>query len=949
MTRKIFHSHLAKTGLFITAIFLFFFQEATATHIRAGEITAERLDDPLTYRFTFIGFRDRGSTIPFGGGNFNFGDGVVIENVSQSAQISVVPINDDIDRVEFSVVHSYQAPEQYIVSYEEEYRNDDILNMANSVVTTFYVESMIEIDPFIGTNNYPILTVPPIDFAAVGALFIHNPGAFDQDGDSLSYKFVTPRQSRTQNVNSYRTLNSPEFYSNYSTGSEEGTEPTLTLNRRTGDLVWNAPGDAIQNGVREYNVAFMVEEWREIAGKWIRLSYIIRDMQIIVEETDNERPNLEVPEDICVAAGTTVSEIVQGTDPDQHPVRLEAFGGPFEVPSPATYSPFPPEFQESPGFLTFEWETSCGHVRERPYEVQFKVTDNPDVGPSLVNFETFRITVVGPAPRGLTTAVQPGKSIQLNWDDYSCSNADQMQIWRRVGSYEFEPDECQVGIPANTGYQLIDTVDISTTAYLDTNKGKGLAAGANYCYRLVAVFSKTGGRALSYVSEEACDSLIVDAPVITNVDVQSTSNTDGEILVRWAPPYQINQTIHPPDYTYDLFRAEGMTGANYEMIASGISDTVFTDTGLNTHGNAYNYFVRFYDSGGILVDSSASASSVKLQLRPLLRSIEVNWTAEVPWSLQSQDFPYHYIYRDQVLSDAPDQLVLIDSVDASARGLSYLDNGSFNNESLDEQIEYCYYVTTQGSYDNSLLPEPLINRSQISCAQPNDTIPPCRPPQLAFSDSLDCEAIVAQRPCETNLFSNSLTWEVNEDPDCDDDIISYNVYFSPTGLEADYARIASVDDPEFSHDNLTSLKGCYKVSSVDRSGNESDLTEPLCNDNCPVYLFPNAFTPNNDGKNDVFTPLNNNEGTNVSGFENVNCPRFVEAVVFRVYNRTGTEVFSYDSFENPNGILIRWDGTNQQGQELPVGVYYYEAKVTFDVLNPDEARKTLKGWIQLLR
>ena len=45
-------------------------------------------------------------------------------------------------------------------------------------------------------------------------------------------------------------------------------------------------------------------------------------------------------------------------------------------------------------------------------------------------------------------------------------------------------------------------------------------------------------------------------------------------------------------------------------------------------------------------------------------------------------------------------------------GFSYFDNGRFNGIVLDEDIEYCYYVVTHGSYDNPLLPEPLLNKSQ---------------------------------------------------------------------------------------------------------------------------------------------------------------------------------------------------------------------------------------------
>lgn len=938
-------------------LLIFGLQEAAATHIRAGEITARRIDNlTLTFEFTFTGFRDSGSVIEFGDGIFKFGDG---DQQERGFTITKTPIDNDIEMVQFKVIHTYQGPNSYVVSYEEKFRNEGIINMDNSVSTTFYVESLIVIDPFFGLNNTPVLTVPPIDFGAVGALFIHNPGAYDPDGDSLSYKFVTPKQARDTEVNNYRDMNDPEFYTNFQQGNEALNDtPKLSIDPITGDLVWNAPGDVLNQGdVAEYNVAFVVEEWRKVAGEWFKLGYVTRDMQIIVEETDNERPELEVPDDICVQAGDTVDEIIQGTDPDGQRVKLEAFGGPFEVPgSSATFSPDPADYQGPPGFLEFSWDTQCGHIRARPYEVQFKVTDDPEVGPRLVNFETFEITVVGPPPGGLSLVQQPGRSLQLNWDGYSCPNAESLEIWRRVGDFDIDIDECQVGMPPNAGYQLLDVVNMvdfqnnPIRQYLDDNAGRGLAPGAKYCYRLVATFPSPGG-GKSYVSEEVCDSIIVDAPAITNVDVRATGESNGEILVRWTPPYQIDENTFPPNYTYDLFRAQGQSpeaAESYEMVAQDISDTTFTDTGLNTFARSYHYYVRFYDASGVLVDSSATASSLKLQLRPLLRSIELDWSADVPWSNTVQNHPFHYIYRDQSVGGGTSEIVLIDSVDVTKEGYSYLDDGRFNGEELDEEIEYCYYVTAQGSYDNPLLPAPLLNSSQIGCGQPNDTIPPCRPPEVTLADQNDCEVILAGKPCGTNIFDQNLSWQVDQEPDCDDDIIYYNVYFSPTGIEEDYTVIGTPVDNDFTHSDLNSLKGCYKITAVDRSGNESEFSEEICNDNCPVYKLPNVFTPNNDGVNDVFTPIHQ-KGANTADFDNTDCPRFVREVDFKVFDRSGNELFVYQSHENPNGIYINWDGKNKWGQDLPAGVYYYVAEVRVDVLDPSDSKLTLKGWVQILK
>ena len=151
--------------------------------------------------------------------------------------------------------------------------------------------------------------------------------------------------------------------------------------------------------------------------------------------------------------------------------------------------------------------------------------------------------------------------------------------------------------------------------------------------------------------------------------------------------------------------------------------------------------------------------------------------------------------------------------------------------------------------------EPLINDSQIACAQPNDTISPCIPKDFVIVnlnvDSV-CTDFLNDKSCDFNDFYNELNWDVETGTDCDEDVRSYNIYFSETGDEESFELIDNVVNTSYIHEGLSSFKGCYKISSVDRSGNESELTEVICNDNCPYYELPNVFTPNEDGINDEF-------------------------------------------------------------------------------------------------
>ena len=110
---------------------------------------------------------------------------------------------------------------------------------------------------------------------------------------------------------------------------------------------------------------------------------------------------------------------------------------------------------------------------------------------------------------------------------------------------------------------------------------------------------------------------------------------------------------------------------------------------------------------------------------------------------------------------------------------------------------------------------------------------------------------------------------------------------------------------------VTNAFGCTATDSM--------LFNP---DACCTLEFPTAFTPNGDGKNDVFRPIKH-------GYQNFRN--------FRIYNRFGQVV--YVSSDNN----IAWDGTfNGEPQDL--GVFYYYAKYDCD-------GKTLvqKGDVTLVR
>jgi hypothetical protein len=146
-----------------------------------------------------------------------------------------------------------------------------------------------------------------------------------------------------------------------------------------------------------------------------------------------------------------------------------------------------------------------------------------------------------------------------------------------------------------------------------------------------------------------------------------------------------------------------------------------------------------------------------------------------------------------------------------------------------------------------------------------DLTPPC-PPTLAINN--DCE-----------LPLNTLTWN-NPNNSCAHDTWRYNIYFTDSlgGEPVLIFTITGAGDTVFTHTDGSSVAGCYVVTAIDSTGNESAFSNQVCGDNCPDYTLPNVFSPNGDRVNDHFIPFPY---------------RGVKEIDLQVFNRWGQVVFHH--------------------------------------------------------
>ncbi|MCH2193723.1 gliding motility-associated C-terminal domain-containing protein [Kordia sp.] len=130
----------------------------------------------------------------------------------------------------------------------------------------------------------------------------------------------------------------------------------------------------------------------------------------------------------------------------------------------------------------------------------------------------------------------------------------------------------------------------------------------------------------------------------------------------------------------------------------------------------------------------------------------------------------------------------------------------------------------------------------------------------------------------------------------------------------------NTSNPQTIYVTIENLLGCISSTSFE-----------LIVDDCEIYI-PNGFSPNNDGKNDVFNIVNLEAHPNHEIY---------------IYNRYGILIFV------GNKNTSRWDGYSNRGtpknKKLPTGTYFYVLYLNDEntLASPLLLEQTYTGWVYL--
>lgn len=775
-------------------LFLLLAGSSQATHQKAAELIVEHVSG-YTYRAKLYTYTFTQSPVDRPEMEIFWGDG----SSSILARSREELVGNDTKLNYYEGEHTYAGPGTYVLYMEDPNRNSGVVNVPNSVMASMFISTTLVISPWLGEgNSSPVTTHSPVaDNACLGQRFVHNPAAYDPDGDLLTYRLIPCRTANGEDVAGYT----------YPAASD-----TFYMETYAGNLVWDAP---MAQG--EYNVAMLIEEWRND----MKIGDMTRDMQIIVRVCDNIPPFIEADDYFCIEAGQELSFLVTVLDQDGDRLSLEASG---ELAQGGHGVSLQPVYEGiDSAVYAFRWVTRLEDSRELPYQIYFRAEDDGD--PHLSSAKTVSVKVMAPAVQ-FSRAEAEGEGIRLAWNRTPSPHAAAYGLYRRDSSaMETAYDSCQTGI-GDSSYYLVARLPLDDTAYLDL----AVEEGRNYCYRVLAEFAD-GSQ--SRRSAPVCVHPRNTAPLITRASVQATDVYHGTIEVCWVGPQEADSS-RIGEWVYHLY--SGSSPDSLSWVADFPFDTAscYLDTGLNTVG------IRYFYQVSLDTFSSAPVSSVYLSAAGLPGRIDLQWTYAHPWLEQGFE-----VYRYE---DSAGTFVRI----ASVREPRYVDRD------VAPDAVCRYYVEAIGNYDWEQLPRVLRNRSnQVEAsARP---VEPCRP--YLFLQQASCNPLSNTLVWDFDslydpfapLSGQGGSMSAEERAECGQSVSYYDVY-RKNSSEDDFAWIASVEESRYTDAEPGSLFCAYRVVGVSGNGSESLPSNELAVDNwhCFTYELPNVFTPNDDGVNDVW-------------------------------------------------------------------------------------------------
>jgi len=516
---------------------------------------------------------------------------------------------------------------------------------------------------------------------------------------------------------------------------------------------------------------------------------------------------------------------------------------------------------------------------------------------------------------------------KLNWTNYLGLKVKEYSIYKSVDG----------GPPVLLKNTVSDSLLFDST----------ITCGHTYTYQVQAMLTNGKVSFSDSVTIKGFDTLRPATKPIIRVTVTGTSVVNGKTLLSWLPSPKKNIL------GYNVYRS--IDGVNWVQVASHLPGLSFADSGLDTHGQAYDYRVQPVDSCQNRGDYASLHRTILAKATPGNQLIRLNWNAYIGWktakylifkngvqvasvggdtlSFNDTNVICHIIYNYQVqaLCDTSLGLISVSNTDSAA--------------SYDNIAPPKIYITTVTVSDPnraatiSWAPSPADDLKNYYIFRKSATTGDMRlldsTDQTTFTDSTflihpinpiypihepDCYYVFAHDHCgnispgsnegciivlnaknETGF--NTLDW--NGYKTWYDGVRSYNIYKKEDNNGWNFIGATSNGNTQnFTDKNLgdSTINFCYQVEAIENPGKYNQLSRSttVCVHQDATIFIPNSFTASNgDGLNDKFGPI----GLHIKNYH------------MQVYNRWGELIYNTNTGQS-------WDGTFR-GEMVQQGVYIY--------------------------
>jgi len=763
-------------------------------------------------------------------------------------------------------------------------------------------------------NNSPTFSNNPVPFACVGQQFCFNHGATDIDGDSLTYQLIAPLIDPGTPTN---------YFAPFSQLQPVISSPPVFFNPLTGDICMYPT----QANVTVF--AVLVSEYRN----GILIGQVERDIQLTVNACTNTVPTLTGMDGTpthskTICANTPFSFWVASIDGDITQSTTITWDSGIPQASFITTN----TNRDSGQFI---WTPTIADISTTPYCFTITVKDNncPYLGQQVYS---FCLTVCGiTADAGLDQSIgcvgstnlygkgisSCGGSLLYNWLSPLTSNDTLLNV--SIGCYQLEVSDglckdsdivCVSPIPSMVTADFTSITNCNDLSAQFTDQSVGAVSllwdfgdgNTSVLQNPTHIFLNAGTYNVTLKSTDTngcVDSLVKSVSVNTDIPIaqfaisklcygDTTSFFDASIgvdIVNWVWDFGDGNTsvLQNPTHIF-------LNGGQQNVMLHVTNNSGCVDSITNTF--------TIYNNPVIAVSDTAICYGDTITLMAPGSYEVYEW---IPGGLSQSINIFPIINSSYTISVTDiNNCKGIDAVNVSVKALPLVNFNTnndcfgkpiyFNNTSPDSTLNFIwdfgdgnissdinpiYYYSSPGNYQVSLIV--IDNNGCDNILTIPNAVQVYANPDVKFGSN----ELYADETYPVVTFNNG-TNSIGE----------YNWSFGDSTTSTEYS-------PTHRYPSI----GVYNVqlTVIDTNGCVDSISNNIEIRSSSASYRPNSFTPNGDGKNDVFKIYTYN----------------VIKLKVEIFDRWGLLIYSWD------GINGSWDGTIN-GNPAQADVYIYKAFMT---------------------